>query len=419
MLFSDLINPDNITIQKSFLLWMIYEWPIFLDNYNKILAYSSYKIWWWSRSQNFMISVNRMPWYYIKAHVNKLESFLWKDYNIVLNTDIKELYTVSNNKSISSGVSVVIDFDLNLPNDINIENYISWKIEKWLIDIDDQYKNRFFIWAMESRWSLDFSLNFFSMDLAQRDFPEIAKRKMYKYNDIIWAVFNYNPRLTQENSNQKNDQFRVNLKYYMWTFWLFTPYKIDYYKFENHIPLSKDDNRLFIDKKYEWIELTSVLTDRNTKINELAIKLKQQWLSEEAKKDIIEKYRFENLIDDDDDEILHSSQNVKEMAKIKEWYICEMNNKHITFSSKSNGKNYVEAHHLIPFSERDNYELSIDVIENIVCLCPNCHREIHLAIDEQKKSLLLPLFNKKVKQLKNIWINIDLETLYKYYKVQS
>lgn len=415
MFFSDMINPVNISEQNAFLLWMIYERPIFLDDYTKILAYSWYKVWWWSRSKIFIDNVGKDTDYYLNAHLEKLKWFLWKEYDILLNTKIKDLYEISNNKSIEKWVSVVIDFDLDLPSDVNVENYISWKIEKRLIDIDDQYKNWFFIWAMESRWSLDFTLKFFSMDLAQRDFPEIAKRKLYKFNDIIWAVFNYNPRLTQENSHQKNDQFRVNLNYYMWTFWLFTPYKIDYYKYENWLRPFWSNEILFKDIRYSWIELTSVLTDRNMKINELAIKLKQQGLSSEDKKNIVAQYRIENLIDDDDDEILYSSQNVKEMAKLRDWYMCEIDHNHITFDSKSNGKNYVEAHHLIPFSERNNYELSIDVVENIVCLCPNCHRKIHLAIDEEKKELLNPLFRDKAQQLKNIWIELDIKTLFKYY----
>ena len=415
MFFSNMINPVNISEQNAFLLWMIYERPIFLDDYTKILAYSWYKVWWWSRSKIFIDNVGKDMDYYLNAHLEKLKWFLWNKYDVLLNSKIKDLYEISNNKSIEKWVSVVIDFDLDLPSNVNVENYISWKIEKRLIDIDDQYKSWFFIWAMESRWSLDFTLKFFSMDLAQRDFPEIAKRKLYKFNDIIWAVFNYNPRLTQENSHQKNDQFRVNLNYYMWTFWLFTPYKIDYYKYENWLRLFWSNEILFKDTRYDWIELTSVLTDRNMRINELAIKLKQQWLSSEDKKNIVAQYRIENLIDDDDDEILYSSQNVKEMAKLRDWYMCEIDHNHITFDSKSNGKNYVEAHHLIPFSERNNYELSIDVVENIVCLCPNCHRKIHLAIDEEKKELLNPLFRDKAQQLKNIWIELDIKTLFKYY----
>ena len=420
MLFSDMIKPENISEQNAFLLWMIYEWPIFVDWYRKVLAYSAYKIWTWSRSKNFMSHAYKNWDEYLNDHLLKLKSFLWNWYDVFLNSHINaEFEDTDNNKSIiNTWVSVLIYFDLPVPENVDIENYISWVIEKWLIDADDYYKNIFFIWAMDARWSLDFTYSFFSLDLAQRDYPEVARRKLNKFNDIIWAIFNYNPRLTQENSSQKNDQFRINLNYYIWSFWLFTPYKIDYYKFERWYSLRSWSNEFFFkDRNFSWVTLQSVLTnkDRNFKINELAINLKKEWLTTEQKQNIINQYRIDNLIDDDDDEILHSSQNVKEMAKIRDDYTCEMNHNHITFNSRSNGKNYVEAHHLIPFCERDNFDLSIDIVENIVCLCPNCHRKIHLAIDEQKKELLNPLFNNKIRELNKVWIEIDINTLYRYY----
>lgn len=39
----------------------------------------------------------------------------------------------------------------------------------------------------------------------------------------------------------------------------------------------------------------------------------------------------------------------------------------------SNGENYVEVHHIIPLAHGGD-----DTIENVACLCPNHHREIHL-----------------------------------------
>ena len=420
MLFSEMIKPENISEQNAFLLWMIYEWPIFVDWYRKVLAYSAYKFWAWPRSKEFMDHAYKNWDEYLNDHLIKLKSFLWDWYDVFFNSDINtEFDNSDNNKSIiNSWVSTLIYFDLPILENVDIENYISWIIEKWLIDADEHYKNVFFIWAMDARWSLDFKLKFFSIDLAQRDFPEVARRKLYKFNDIIWAVFNYNPRLTQENSSKKNDQFRINLEYYIWRFWLFTPYKIDYYKYERWISLKSWNEEIFFkDRNYSWISLTSVLTDRNAKINELAIKLKQEWLTAEQKQSIINQYRIDYLIDDDDDEILHSSQNVKENAKIRDEYKCMIDESHITFNSKSNWMNYVEAHHLIPFSERNNYNLSIDIIENMVCLCPNCHRKIHLAVDEQKKELLNPLYKRKSQELSNAWIVLDIETLYHYYGI--
>lgn len=58
-------------------------------------------------------------------------------------------------------------------------------------------------------------------------------------------------------------------------------------------------------------------------------------------------------------------------------YKCEINPEHKSFISGSTGKEYVEAHHIIPLSQQCNYKKSLDVEANIVALCPNCHKKIH------------------------------------------
>lgn len=419
--FSDLINVDNISDQHAFLLWMIYEWPIFLNNYSKVLAYSAYKVGWWTRSIDFLNSSWKSKDDFYFEHLKKLKDFLSNDSDVFLNSDIKNnWYKVDNWKTIQQWVSVLIDFDINTPYSIDKEIYISWLIEKWLIDVSDKYKNIFLSSAMDARWSLDFTWNFFALDIAQRDHPELTKRKINKFNDIIWAVFNYNPRLTQENSHKKNDQFRLKLDYYVWNFWFFIPYKIEYYKFERdkYIIWSKYDF-LFLDFKYKDIKLDRKSLDRNLSINDLAIKLKNENISKEDRIKIINEYKINNLISDTDDEIEYSSQNMKETAKKDNSFLCEFDNNHFTFISKANEENYVEAHHLIPFSERKRFDVSVDVVENIVCLCPNCHRKIHLAIDEEKKELLKPLYIRKRNQLQRIWIDITEDELFKFYKIDN
>jgi 5-methylcytosine-specific restriction protein A len=49
-----------------------------------------------------------------------------------------------------------------------------------------------------------------------------------------------------------------------------------------------------------------------------------------------------------------------------------------------NEKVYLEAHHLIPLSVCDQFPVNIDIPENIVCLCPSCHREIHHGSNARK-----------------------------------
>lgn len=56
---------------------------------------------------------------------------------------------------------------------------------------------------------------------------------------------------------------------------------------------------------------------------------------------------------------------------------CELNNSHISFPRQKDGRPYMEAHHLIPMSQSDSFKNSIDITANIICLCSNCHNQIH------------------------------------------
>ncbi len=64
---------------------------------------------------------------------------------------------------------------------------------------------------------------------------------------------------------------------------------------------------------------------------------------------------------------------------------CEIDDTHETFVSGASRKNYMEAHHLIPLRMQHDFENSLDVVGNIVSICPNCHRLIHYGRDKDKK----------------------------------
>ena len=203
-------------------------------------------------------------------------------------------------------------------------------------------------------------------------------------------------------------------------FGLLNPFKIDYYKAEKGDSQEKIIcDYFFIDSNFEKLDAKTNISDRNLEINELAIKLQDESLTENERKEIIEKYKENNLSLDTDDEIMYSSQNMKELSKRLSEYMCEFSQNHTTFTAKSNNKQFIEAHHLIPFSERKQFDVSIDVTENIVCLCPNCHRKIHLAIDEEKTELLKPLFEKKKEQLEKVGIKLDVSNLFDLYKISN
>lgn len=85
---------------------------------------------------------------------------------------------------------------------------------------------------------------------------------------------------------------------------------------------------------------------------------------------------------------------------------CELNKEHKTFISNSTSENYVEAHHIIPMKYYDDFEKSIDNEANIVALCPNCHRQLHYGKFEDKKELLIKLYEKNIHKL----FDADLDT---------
>lgn len=97
--------------------------------------------------------------------------------------------------------------------------------------------------------------------------------------------------------------------------------------------------------------------------------------------------------------------------------LSERNVAHISFPSAKTKKNYVEAHHLIPFSQQPNFTVSLDVEENIAVLCPNCHRMLHHGTQASKTSQLKSIFRSREAALIARGIDISLDQLLKMYKV--
>lgn len=97
-------------------------------------------------------------------------------------------------------------------------------------------------------------------------------------------------------------------------------------------------------------------------------------------------------------------------------YLCEIDNQHQHFISMFNGRNYVEAHHLIPMQYQEQFDCSLDNHANIVSICLVCHKKIHYGLFEDKREILNKLFNSRRERLIKGGINLSIKDLYKYYK---
>lgn len=94
-------------------------------------------------------------------------------------------------------------------------------------------------------------------------------------------------------------------------------------------------------------------------------------------------------------------------------YECEIDINHQTFIRKKSNLKYTEPHHLIPMAFSDEFEVSLDVEENIVSLCSNCHNQIHYGKDADK--LITKLYEERKNNLKKVGIVISLKRLLAMY----
>lgn len=96
-------------------------------------------------------------------------------------------------------------------------------------------------------------------------------------------------------------------------------------------------------------------------------------------------------------------------------YGCHIDRSHQTFTSKASKQQYVESHHIVPMSLQKQFENELDQTANIIALCPNCHRLVHLGSDIEREELLRTVFIKRRDRLKNIGIEMTYSQLKQIY----
>jgi 5-methylcytosine-specific restriction protein A len=104
------------------------------------------------------------------------------------------------------------------------------------------------------------------------------------------------------------------------------------------------------------------------------------------------------------------------MAIVASKHSCEVDAKHETFTSRRTRERFVEAHHLIPMQYQDRFPFSLDIPENIVALCPICHRKLHHSRFSELKSALSKLFANRSERLKSRDIVIELSAINEMYQ---
>ena len=112
--------------------------------------------------------------------------------------------------------------------------------------------------------------------------------------------------------------------------------------------------------------------------------------------------------------------HTSKLALLHAGYKCAVSPSHSTFMT-SKGVQYMEGHHLIPctYSNAEYFwkerKRNIDCEENIVCICPTCHRRVHFGSKEEKEAVLNILYMHQVKRLKSVGLGVSFEELMNFY----
>lgn len=120
-------------------------------------------------------------------------------------------------------------------------------------------------------------------------------------------------------------------------------------------------------------------------------------------------------------------RNVKYQSIEKYGEICYMDycqcdsdiHKKMYFKNK-NGKIYLEGHHIIQMENSKFFKNSLDVVENIIPLCPNCHCKLHNAESKEVMKMLDVIYrNIDKKAFMKQGIFVDENTLRSFYGLED
>ena len=75
---------------------------------------------------------------------------------------------------------------------------------------------------------------------------------------------------------------------------------------------------------------------------------------------------------------------------------------------------YTDPHHLFLKKYSDQYDISLDVEENIVSLCSNCHNQLHYGRDS--KEIIEKLYRERKELLKEAGIELTEDVLLEMYE---
>ncbi|GHT34074.1 hypothetical protein FACS189427_00750 [Planctomycetales bacterium] len=104
---------------------------------------------------------------------------------------------------------------------------------------------------------------------------------------------------------------------------------------------------------------------------------------------------------------------------------CDNNENHklaheLNYFQTKKKQTYLEGHHMIQMENSKFFQNDVDVAENIIPVCPNCHRKLHNA-DTKTVSEMVKLYcdTRDKKELMRKGIFVDIDTMFRFYGIEE
>ena len=321
----------------------------------------------------------------VLEYINEQKIINEEDFKNNIRDYLQKNYYHEKNESIAKHFYRPLEFIGFIRND---EGYLSLSIDgrNFLKEIHNQ--------------NYDKAIDYYILQLLKASYPNTATPKIYlnlfpfrvifkllleKPIPLNWFytkipyIKTYEDYLNIENINEES--------YEKWKTWV-----LHYLKIWNIIEKDENENIVLTDYKKEFIK--SLLDHMN--IKDMFFTTEQEF--DKVKNSIKCRKRNPSIVN----------------SVVKEYgHVCFFDDTHITFPTYSKS-NYVEGHHIIPLALNDSFSEDLDCEENIIPLCPNCHKAMHHATNKFKENLLNQIleydkdfdkFNLSLEDMKEIYYN--------------
>ncbi len=298
--------------------------------------------------------------------------------------------------SVSGQAFFLLENDLNINND-SFYNKLYAKLVsscEWIYDEQlNEDKKSFIRGYMELRGSIDTTANYIAQDYFYDSVFEIKKARMLvDYLSIPYNVVNINFRELQHDYyagiRTRNTQLRLNIWWYMENIGMINGYKAEVFALSRHLSLPDPEKNVYFFYNDDIRRRANNLLDE--RLNFYSTNVFGKDITEEDIKKMRNELNFE-----------HTTGTIRSRALVEaikyltpDECVCCKNKYNIedrSYINRNTGRYYFEIHHVISIGS--NKEL--DDENNMVKLCPTCHRTLKRGsgTPEEQKELIREIFH--------------------------